>query len=229
MNQRYFPCLTENSPEPASSAAGFGELGRKDLAKLTPAQWLRGCPRSSPWARGRGRGGLGRRRAGRPLRPGSARGSGGRRRGRGAWRLRASGAAGSRRHFPRTGGRPRAGARAPHWSHQGCARRTQEQVSARSPAGRDGRGEQGAGPAGPPRAVETFLRPASDPVSGRSPVPAPGLARPLPGAPLPDSLSFPLRPFTWPSVALTRRKRGENALGERCHLLCRQEARAESP
>lgn len=127
MNQRYFPCLTENSPEPASSAAGFGELGRKDLAKLTPAQWLRGCPRSSPWARGRGRGGLGRRRAGRPLRPGSARGSGGRRRGRGAWRLRASGAAGSRRHFPRTGGRPRAGARAPHWSHQGCARRTQEQ------------------------------------------------------------------------------------------------------
>ena len=27
--------------EQSSSAAGFGELGRKDLVKLTPAQWLR--------------------------------------------------------------------------------------------------------------------------------------------------------------------------------------------
>lgn len=97
------------------------------------------------------------------------------------------------------------------------------------PAGRDGRGEQGAGPAGPPRAGEPPLRPASDPVGGRSPVPAAGLARLLPGTPLPGSPSFPLRPFTWPPVALTRRKRGEKALGERCHLLCRREARAESP
>lgn len=132
--------------------------------------------------------------------------------------LGASGAAGGRLHFPWASGPPGFGARAPHRPHRGSAPRTPAQVSARGGAGgsgsggapRKGRAGERAGRAGGwagrTPAGSGPLR--SAPLAARSPVPGHrSRICPLPAAPPAGSPPSPLRPFTWPLVAPTTRKR----------------------
>lgn len=201
MNQRYIPCPTENSPEAASSAAGFGESEGKSspsFRRLSGCADAREPPRASPKPRRRRTWPPAGRASPQARLPARERRAEEGPRGLAPPRFRGSGRPKALppdgRAAPRRSPRPAPVTSRRRPAHPGAGERS-------GPRGPRWAGRAGGGAGRTPAGSGNSPRPASDPGGGRFPVPAPGLARPFPGAPLPGSPSFPLRPCTWPPVA----------------------------